>query len=928
MRFFWWENNKVSETLSVYRACVHIFGNKSSPAIATYGLRYTTKDHETEDLAAARSFIHDNFYVDDGLGCADTHQEAIKILTDTRNIFSKYKIRLHKIVSPDAAVLSAFPITEIAPDLNSVDLTNSSLQTALGVEWRVDTDSFRLRYQRSSREFTRRGILSINGSIFDPLGLVAPVALRGRLLQRKFVCPRSPALEDRAYDWDDPLPEYHLPEWNSWIDELEYLSLLTIPRCFSQTSSLRKACELHAFADASTEAIGHVIYMRITDENNATQVSFVFANSKVAPRSATSIPRLELCAAVEASQSAAYVASELKGTVDSIHLYSDSEIALGYIRNKERTFSRYVTTRVGMILKNSNPSQWNYISSNENPADRASRPHSAVELSRSEWLSGPDFLNQPQLDLLPELYPALNLPETVPLPRALATKELEPNYVVASVVKKASSWTRAVNIVSFIMEFISRLRKQVFNGDLLQQRATSFLLRETQKESFPSEHNCLLKSTPLPSSNKLLPLAPFMDDHEMIRVGGRLSRSSYPFEEKHPILLPPKHEVTYLIMKHYHERTWHQGRHLTLGALRQAGYYVMKQGRTISKFISACLICRKLRQVPKPQLMSDLPVDRLTQSPPFLHCGVDVFGPYMVHDGQCTRRTTSGKKVWVLLLTCLYSRAVHLELLGSLDVASLKLALRRFTAIRGECTLYRSDCGTNFVGARNIDLNTEKMEGLITSDSDLYRWKFLPPHASHFAGVWERKVGAIKNVLDIALSTLGSRVLSREEFATFIQEAASIVNHTPLGEVSSDPNDPMVVSPMSLLTLRDNSSCQPLAFEEKDLVQFGKHRWRRVQYLADQFWLSWKRDYFSALNIRRKWRKPNRNVCMGDIVVIKEQGPRNRWPLGLVVGVKTNQDGLVRSATVQTGTSATGPPRQMRRAANDLVVITNSENTV
>ena len=56
--------------------------------------------------------------------------------------------------------------------------------------------------------------MSVNGSIFDALGLVAPVALRGRLLQRKFVCPRSPALEDRAYDWYDPLPEYHLPEWN------------------------------------------------------------------------------------------------------------------------------------------------------------------------------------------------------------------------------------------------------------------------------------------------------------------------------------------------------------------------------------------------------------------------------------------------------------------------------------------------------------------------------------------------------------------------------------------------------------------------------------------------------------------------------------------------------------------------------------------
>ena len=86
----------------------------------------------------------------------------------------------------------------------------------------------------------------------------------------------------------------------------------------------------------------------------------------------------------------------------------------------------------------------------------------------------------------------------------------------------------------------------------------------------------------------------------------------------------------------------------------------------------------------------------------------------------------------------------------------------------------------------------------------LHEWKFLPPHASHFAGVWERKVVAIKSVLDISLKQLGPRTLSREEFSTFIQEAASIVNHTPLGEVSADPNDPVPISPMSLLTLREN----------------------------------------------------------------------------------------------------------------------------
>ena len=267
--------------------------------------------------------------------------------------------------------------------------------------------------------------------------------------------------------------------FSNWLSE-KILQALRLRGCFNGSD-----CARHIHEDCA----------RHIHENNAAHVLFVFANSKVAPRSATSVPRLELCAAVEASQSAAYVASELKDTVNSIHLYSDSEITLGYIRNKQRIFTSYVTTRVDIILKSSNPSQWNYNPSKENPADRASRPHSAVELSRSNWLSGPDFLKQPQLDLLPERYAGLNLPETIPFPKALATKELKPNYVLTSVVKKSSSWNRAINIVSFIMKFISKLRKQVFDQVLVQQRATSFLLGEAQKESFPNEHKCLLTST-------------------------------------------------------------------------------------------------------------------------------------------------------------------------------------------------------------------------------------------------------------------------------------------------------------------------------------------------------------------------------------------------------------------------------------------------
>ena len=120
------------------------------------------------------------------------------------------------------------------------------------------------------------------------------------------------------------------------------------------------------------------------------------------------------------------------------------------------------------------------------------------------------------------------------------------------------------------------------------------------------------------------------------------------------------------------------------------------------------MTCRKLRAAPVVQIMADLLEDRVSKTPPFWHSGVDVFGPYTVYDGKATRRRGASKKVWVVLFTCLYSRAVHVDILSYLDITSFQLALRRFIALRGECKLFRSDRGTNFVGLENQKISEKE----------------------------------------------------------------------------------------------------------------------------------------------------------------------------------------------------------------------------
>ena len=98
-----------------------------------------------------------------------------------------------------------------------------------------------------------------------------------------------------------------------------------------------------------------------------------------------------------------------------------------------------------------------------------------------------------------------------------------------------------------------------------------------------------------------------------------------------------------------------------------------------------------------------------------------------------------------------------------------------------------------------------------------------------------------------------NRPLSRDEMHTFLVEAAGIVNHTPLYGVSTDPNDPAPITPSMLLTLRDDPSPRPPEeFSSSDALAFGPRRWRRAQFLADDFWTKWRRDYVQELQSRHK----------------------------------------------------------------------------
>lgn len=939
LRFYWFKNNDPSEKIVVHRAKVHVFGNTSSPAVATTCLRRAVcepcNDPEyAPHVKAAQEYVLSHFYCDDGLGTAPSVETAIGILKTSRYLLSRYNIRLHKIVSNSSELLAAFPESEKAcPD--QISLSDHPTHRTLGLAWDIKTDSFLIKVKVPDRPFTRRGILSVVNSIYDIVGFASPVVLGGRLFLRKILSAMSNSSSD-SLGWDETLPEDQRQYWESWLSGLGELDCLSIPRCFlppnDDDSSVVQS--LHIFSDASQEAIAHVTYLQTISSSGTVHVAFVKGESRVAPKAATTIPRLELCAAVEAAVSSLQTIQELKNKPASIHFYSDCKVVLAYLLNETKRFTRYVQRIIDIILNVSAPTQWNYIDSANNPADVATHPLEPKRLLQTKWLSGPDVLhsNTPltpsscsiELDNLPEV-------DHSDVATVLLVAPLKYRQVFSTTFQKYNSWTKLLRVASLVVNFCKQLASQSTNHrnyNFIHKDskilAHDLLIHDAQVSAFSELVGPTADMKQLGPRHRLSNLAPFKDPTGLLRVGGRLEISALPEEIKHPLLLPMEHPVTQAVLQHHHILTKHQGRTITYSAVRQAGYMIERGRRVVRKLLEKCVTCRRLRASCETPMMSSLPEERTTPAPPFTAVGLDVFGHWFVRHGHRTRRSTGLQKCWAVLFTCLASRAVHIECIPSLDTPTFINAFKRFTALRGPCSTVLSDQGSNFIGTVN-QLESVKVSEVSRILLDLgVSWKMNPPHASHFGGVWERKIGQIRRGLDASLLHAGQHTLSYDELNTLLQEASSIVNSTPLWETSFDPNDPIPITPNMLLTQKIGPPQPHTELDPQKTATYGPKRWRHVQLLADFFWSSWRKNYLQELQSRSKWKVKVNPLQCGDIVLIRDKHcSRLSWPVGIIETVHISHDNVPRSATIRMSKKSIehNKTRNLSRPLSELVLL-------
>ncbi|XP_060763802.1 uncharacterized protein LOC132872763 [Neoarius graeffei] len=926
LRFLWWDSGNLEAQPSVYRMKVHLFGAASSPGCANFGLKHIAATGRSSVSQDTVRFIQRNFYVDDGLTSTETKDQAIQLVKEARDLCNMGKLHLHKFVSNCKEVLDTIPEKERAEGTKDLDLAfgGSQVERALGVQWCVASDQFQFKVAVKDNPLTRRGVLSTVASLYDPLGFVAPYILIGKQILQQ-MCRGM-------LDWDDVLPEDLKPLWESWLMDLIHLADISISRCYTPKGFIVKHYELHHFSDASTSGYGVCSYLRAVSTTGKVHCSLVMAKARVAPTKVTTIPRLELSAAVTAVRISDLLKKELE--IDFLHefFWTDSKVVIGYINNDARRFHVFVANRVQRIKQSTEPAQWRYVASEDNPADYASRGLAAQQLKVSNWFTGPAFLWQKELP--PEDAMVGEISSADPEVKEAYAHNTQANEDVSLLdrIHKFSDWSRLVRAVARLTRRVKQakgLPQRSSEATTLEERraAELMLIRMVQRDSFAQEiqylRHCNGERTEV--MNKLQKLSPFLDEEGVLRVGGRLTHAALHPHVKHPAILPRDSYLSSLLIKHYHERVHHQGRALTMNELRANGIWILGCSKSVSSYIYKCTKCRKLRRSPEQQKMADLPVERTEEAPPFTYCGMDCFGPFYVREGR------KELKRYGLLLTCMASRAVHIEMLDDLSTDSFINALRASISIRGPIRQLRCDQGTNFVGARRefAEALTEMKEKFRGEGCEFI---MNTPASSHMGGVWERQIRTIRSVLTSILEQ-SSRQLDCSSLRTFLYEVMAVINSRPLTtDYVCDASCPEPLTPNHILTMKSTVIAPPPGrFVREDL--YLRKRWRRVQFLANSFWLRWKREYLLNLQHRQKWTKEQRNAKVNDIVLmLDDMAPRSQWKLAKVTEVLPGKDGRVRKLkllisdpTLDSRGKRTSKPTYLERPIQKTVTLLEAD---
>ena len=337
-QYIYWRDNS-SDELQTFKLTTVTYGTTSAPYLATRCLLQLALDYYDSQPAASKT-IQNDFYVDDLLTGSDSLEEAANLKTTVTSILQTAKLPLRKWCSNSLKLLADIPEEDRETHYLIDDKTGIK---TLGLYWHPVQDHFCININFSfsiTAKLTKRIIISQVAKIFDPLGLVAPIVVVGKLLLQN--------LWSLKINWDECLPMAYHTYWFKFLNELPKLKNLKIPRHLFNGNEKYPGVQLHGFADASEKAYGAVIYVRFLGPEGYS-VNLMSSKSRVAPLKKVTLPRLELCAAQLLAKLMQKIMLVINFKVETCYFWTDSMITLQWIRSPSSRWKTYVANCVSDI---------------------------------------------------------------------------------------------------------------------------------------------------------------------------------------------------------------------------------------------------------------------------------------------------------------------------------------------------------------------------------------------------------------------------------------------------------------------------------------------------------------------------------------------------------------------------------------------------
>ena len=909
LRFLWKDFADPSGQLLVYQFQRIPFGLTSSPFLLLGTINFHLRQFSVKFPIA--SLLKDKFYMDDLVTSVNDYETAIDLFKYGSELMSLANMKLCKWNSNCSQVREYFKEKE--PECNP-----PILQLVLGVEWDLINDELNCVIKpvidlANNVTPTKRSILSVVASIFDPLGVLSAFTLPAKQI---FQC-----LCKLNVNWDETLPKSILSQWKVWVKSLPLLLNVSLSRYIFKEiafeNGIPQNVEIHCFADASKQGYCSIVYLRVFDKFNEPHVKFVMSKSRVAPLKQLTLPRLELMGALLSVRLTSTVLKFLSEVnISNVYYYTDSENVLHWVKSPEKTWSVFVNHRLREIRTLSKEFQWFHVPGSMNPADIGTRSNAKLNNEHLNlWLHGPGFLRN---DSLPaDSNVDLNVTPECLLSELTKTKSVNLVQVKNVVnisnlidVNKYSDYSRLLSVTFFILKAIKLFKKAKVEQSELIHEAEILLIKSIQISSFPVEYNeapCN-ENINLPVKGKmqtplLKQLGLFKDQSGILRCRTRLEHAGLTFDSKYPILIPRKNHFTKLLILNRHCKLFHAGVSHTLNQIRQE-FWIPRGRREVRNILGGCLTCVRLKAQPYvPPNAPALPKFRVSGDRIFCYVGCDFAGPIYFKPVDSKKPLKS----YICIFTCLVSRAIKLELTSSLSTTCFILALRRFISSYGVPKLIVSD------NARTFQSAAKELKALFQPEilqkfclSNKISWKFNLPLSPWEGGVFERLVRIVKNALR---STLSKTLLSYEEIQTTLSEIEICLNSRPLTYVNDEINENKAISPAMLMYGHTNTIMPPLNMVSAEVLpsdtKFASRRMRYLDRIQQEFWTRWTKDYLQFLteshfSIRGRSDNPSRTPKIGQIVLVKDPlKARYLWKMGRIDQMFPGRDGQIRSLEIK-----------------------------